>query len=650
VPDYYQKDKSRLREQWIFSIFAENYDTMKINLKNLICLLMMGFVTTATAQNVKVQDVITPLPDGSIHLTNYFENDILNSVEHWNKGVVPYRKLMDFYVTGGSNFALGEMWAKAVRSGSMLYGYTGDQELKKILDNTVSEVFTTVRSNGAISTVPIDKQPNGKCGDMWERKYVMLGLSQYYAHVKKDPKVYQLMINEANSVLDQIGDAPKTPMTTQGWSKNGIESFTVMEPIMRIYKLTGDKKYLDFCTYLIKEGGCKGADLFQEACDNVLPRQMGNGYPKAYEMLSLFEGAVEYYRCTGDERIKKAFMNLFENIKKYEITLIGNGGADQPYYPKWNGEAWDNTALEQSNPNIKRMMETCAGVTWMKLCSQILRITGDPSTVDYIEKYAYNGLLGAMKPGGDGFSYVNLLNGRKVTDIGWGTKVDGMTVTCCNLSGPMGLAYIPYVAVMQSKSGPVINLYNAANVTAKTKKGRDVKFTIDSDFPYNNKVVIEINDVKSEKFDFKLHIPAWSKATAVRVNGKAFNYEYNGKYLSINRKWNNGDKIELTFDMRAKLIDAPHGSNPEAWNYQALQYGPIVLSRDENIDPDYNKPVQIVADANGEVKITPVKPQMSTTRMEFLVPTTTGTIHMVDYSSVNGWNGKKICTWMPKLK
>lgn len=483
---------------------------------------------------------------------------------------------------------------------------------------------------------------------MWERKYVLLGLSQYYAHVKQDPRVLKLMVDEANSIVDQIGYAPKTRMTTQGWSHNGIESFTVMEPMMRMYQLTGDKKYLDFCTYLVKEGGCKGADLFQEACDNVLPRKMGAGYPKAYEMLSLFEGAVEYYRCTGDERIRTAIMNLFENIKKREITLIGNGGADQPYYPKWKGEAWDDTALEQTNPNIQRMMETCAGVTWMKLCSQILRLTGEPSAVDYIEKYIYNGLLGAMKPGGDGFSYVNLLNGRKVTDSGWGTNIDGLPVTCCNLSGPMGLAYIPFVAVMQGKEGPVVNLYNAADITAKTPKGREVKFRIVSDFPYNNKVSIKLTELRGEKFTFRLYVPAWSKDTKVSVNGRPVENAVAGKYLAVDRKWGKGDRIELVLDMKARLVEAPHGSNPAGWNYEAVTYGPIVLARDENIDPDYNKPVRIKADANGEVKLTPVKPQKPGTRMEFLVPTATGSIHMVDYSSVDGWKGKQICTWMPK--
>lgn len=621
------------------------------NITKTLCLgAAMMLALSASAQNEKVKDLISPLSDHSIQLHGYFDNDIHNSVEHWNKGVVPYDRLMEFYDNNVNrpNFAVGEMWAKAVRSGAMLYAYNKDPELKKILVNTVNKVFKYVQSNGAIACSPVEKQPDAKGGDLWERKYIMLGLSQYYAHVEKAPRVLKLMIAEANSVIDQIGDAPKVDINTQGWSRTGIESYSVMEPMMRIYKLTGDKRYLDFCTYLIKKGGCRGANIFQESLDNVRPRLMGNGYPKAYEMLSVYEGLVEYYRCTGEEKWKQATLNLFENLKKYEITIIGNGGADYPYYPKWRGEAWDDTALEQTNPKIERMMETCAGVTWMKLCSQILRITGDASAVDFIEKYVYNGLIGAMKPGGNGFSYVNLLNGQKVTDRGWGTTIDGMAVTCCNLSGPMGLAYIPYVAVMQNDRGPVVNLYNAATATAKTLKGNAVTFTIDTKFPLANTATITIDEAQKEKYDFMLRIPGWSTNTIVKVNGKAIDNVVAGKYLTLTRKWKKGDKIELTFDMRCRLIDAPHGSNPDAWNYQAVIYGPMVLARDENIDADYNKPVQVVADANGEVKITPVKPTREGTRMEFLVPTTDGNIHMVDYSSVDGWKDKKICTWLPK--
>jgi hypothetical protein len=93
----------------------------------------------------------------------------------------------------------------------------------------------------------------------------------------------------------------------------------------------------------------------------------------------------------------------------------------------------------------------------------------------------------------------------------------------------------------------------------------------------------------------------------------------------------------------------PRGNNPEGYNFQAVKYGPIVLARDENTDVNYNQPVQVVADANHEVTVARTQPTLESTRMEFIVPTTAGSIHMVDYSSVNCWNGKKICTWLPML-
>ena len=166
----------------------------------------MMLALSASAQNEKVKDLISPLSDHSIQLHGYFDNDIHNSVEHWNKGVVPYDRLMEFYDNNVNrpNFAVGEMWAKAVRSGAMLYAYNKDPELKKILVNTVNKVFKYVQSNGAIACSPVEKQPDSKGGDLWERKYIMLGLSQYYAHVEKDPRVLKLMIAEANSVIDQI--------------------------------------------------------------------------------------------------------------------------------------------------------------------------------------------------------------------------------------------------------------------------------------------------------------------------------------------------------------------------------------------------------------------------------------------------------------
>lgn len=619
--------------------------------KSIAFLAALGLSAAVFAQGQrKVENVMEPLPSGAVTLTDYFENDIRKSVENWAKGVMPYDSVVEFFRTGRKQFALGEMVGKAIRTNALMYRYTRDEELRDLTKDVVYSLIGTMKPNGSISCTAVENQPGGTDGDIWERKYVLLALSQYYLDVDQDPKVLDAMEKEAASVMTQIGPQTGVSIKDFGWSDNHIESSTILEPIMRLYYITGKQEYLDYAAYIVDCGGGLGKNMFQAVRDGDPLTSVGQPYPKAYEMTSLWEGLVEYYRATGDPVLLETIEKYFRSVKENEITIIGNGGADV-YWPKVCGEAWSNTAVEQTNPSVVRMMETCVGVTWIKYCSQYLRLTGDPSAVDAIEKYIYNGLLGAMRPDGKGFSYVNLLNGEKVTNYGWGWNFDGLPVTCCNLNGPTGLAYIPYVAVMQDAEGPVVNLYNAGKAVAKTAKGDEVVLTVDSQFPRGNEVKISVDPSVAGKFSVTLYMPTWSPDTYVEVNGKAVRGVKPGEYLAISRRWKKGDMIRIVFDFRARLIDAPKGGrNPEGEFFQAVQWGPIVLARDENIDPDYNKPVQVVADENGEVKVKQVTPERPGTRMQFVVPTTGGDIKMVDYSSVDCWKGSHIQTWLPMIR
>lgn len=619
--------------------------------KSIAFLAALGLCASVFAQGQrKVENVMEPLPSGAVTLTDYFENDIRKSVENWAKGVMPYDSVVEFFRTGRKQFALGEMVGKAIRTNALMYRYTRDEELRDLTKEVVYSLIGTMKPNGSISCTAVENQPGGTDGDIWERKYVLLALSQYYLDVDQDPKVLDAMEKEAASVMTQIGPQTGVSIKDFGWSDNHIESSTILEPIMRLYYITGKQEYLDYAAYIVDCGGGLGKNMFQAVRDGDPLTSVGQPYPKAYEMTSLWEGLVEYYRATGDPVLLETIEKYFRSVKENEITIIGNGGADV-YWPKVCGEAWSNTAVEQTNPSVVRMMETCVGVTWIKYCSQYLRLTGDPSAVDAIEKYIYNGLLGAMRPDGKGFSYVNLLNGEKVTNYGWGWNFDGLPVTCCNLNGPTGLAYIPYVAVMQDAEGPVVNLYNAGKAVAKTAKGDEVVLTVDSQFPRGNEVKISVDPSVAGKFSVRLYMPTWSPDTYVEVNGKAVRGVKPGEYLAISRRWKKGDMIRIVFDFRARLIDAPKGGrNPEGEFFQAVQWGPIVLARDENIDPDYNKPVQVVADENGEVKVRQVTPERPGTRMQFVVPTTGGDIKMVDYSSVDCWKGSHIQTWLPMIR
>jgi hypothetical protein len=112
-------------------------------LLSIIFLTVLHTGIFAQGVGAKVEDQQYPLPPGAVRLTGFLDSDIQNSVEHWNKGVVPYAEFADFFRNGRRQFALGEMWGKAVRSGCMFYRYTQDPELKRILEATVKDIMNT---------------------------------------------------------------------------------------------------------------------------------------------------------------------------------------------------------------------------------------------------------------------------------------------------------------------------------------------------------------------------------------------------------------------------------------------------------------------------------------------------------------------------
>ena len=250
---------------------------------------------------------------------------------------VNFRALADYYRNKADQFATGEFWGKLMRAGSLTYKYSQDKELKAILDETVADMMAIQLPDGCISTVPYEKQPNGTHGsDLWERKYSLLGLLGYYEITGRED-VLECIKKAADFTISQVGDYPKKPITETGWAFCGIESSSILEPIVKIYHITGQKKYLDFATYIVESGACSRENLFDSIYQGKNPKDIGdNGKPedsiaKAYEMMSCFEGLIEYYRATGIEKWKETAIIFYNKLLEQEITLLGSGGADAPY-------------------------------------------------------------------------------------------------------------------------------------------------------------------------------------------------------------------------------------------------------------------------------------------------------------------------------
>jgi len=144
---------------------------------------------------------------------------------------------------------------------------------------------------------------------------------------------------------------------------------------------------------------------------------------------------------------------------------------------------------------------------------------------------------------------------------------------------------------MGSKTGLVINLYNAGSWQHKLTNGNVVTISQETDYPVNKDISIVVDPSRTEDFTISLRIPAWSIKTVLTVNGEAITAEA-GTYAKIHRNWNKGDRIHLELDLRGRIIRAPGNVNDVA-----VMRGPVVLALDNRMVHAQNYNLWILADS-----------------------------------------------------
>ena len=214
----------------------------------------------------------------------------------------------------------------------------------------------------------------------------MLGLIRYF-EIAGDRAALEGARKVADHLIGQLGPG-NTDITHTGFY-HGMASSSVLEPIMYLYNHTNEQKYLDFATYIVdqweKEDGPK---LISKALDGSAVSERFPPPPKwwswengqkAYEMMSCYEGLLEYYKVNQNPKHLEAVVKTVENIIDTEINIAGSGSAF---------ECWYGGYEKQTIPAY-HTMETCVTMTWMKLCNNLLELTDDPKYADQIEKTYY---------------------------------------------------------------------------------------------------------------------------------------------------------------------------------------------------------------------------------------------------------------------
>jgi DUF1680 family protein len=512
--------------------------------------------------DAKLPDVAEMLTPAAVHLDGWLGDRVTVNAKNRLVHIDMEPLLAGFRKKPGSHPWIGEHIGKWLHAATLAWVNTGDPVLRQKLDRTVAELVAAQEPDGYLGTYLPEQRfgiYKGADWDVWSHKYNLLGLLTYYRYTGNEP---------ALAACRKMGDLlirtfPAKKGIIAAGTHVGMAATSVLEPIVLLYRCTGDERYLDFARYLVKSwdepnGPKIIATLLQERAVNKTANA------KAYEMLSNLVGLCELARVTGDRSLLEPVLIAWEDITAKRLYLTGSASYREHF-------AADYDLPNQSGAHVG---ETCVTVTWIQLNLQLLRLTGEAKYGDELERAFYNHLAAAQHPKGDDWCYYTALEGRKPYDA---------HITCCHSSGPRGMVLAPLAAYLRGQvdgnDSLLVSTLETSHVTL-TLGGQTVNVEQQSEFPRVGRSVLTMRLAKPATFALQVRVPQWASPLAVQVASQRCQSR-GGWALVPAREWKDGDRVLIDFTLQARLVRGEHGNSGRV----AAVWGPFVLAYDHDGNP-----------------------------------------------------------------
>jgi DUF1680 family protein len=561
----------------VYCFFRTNFQ-----MKRTFLLLMFIAVGNAYAQDLKPVKFYGPIVSNKIqdqYAPAYYQD--IGGLLGYRLQVNLEKRLLQidsatllsgFKKRPGTQTWIGEHVGKFLFSASKMYAYSHDPRIKHLMDDMVRKYIACQMPDGYLGTYLYKDRWTD--WDVWAHKYAIIGLLNYYSVTGYKPAL-ETAKKAAGLICLTFGDEPgKRDLMTAG-EHVGLAPGSILEPMVDLYRYTGDKKYLDFCNYILK--------AFEQPDGPKLISQLEKygdvtkvGDAKAYEMLSCFLGILKYYKLTGEEKYLTLLQTAWTDITLHRLYITGTSS---------DHEIFREPGILRAE-NKDDMGEGCVTVTWIQFNLQLLQITGNPKYAEELERSVYNHLLAAENPQTGCVSYYTALNGPKPYRCDQG-------FSCCLSSAPRGISLIPEMMGGKINGVFTVLLYENGQATEKIKakdgSPLSLKITSATKFPLDGKVVFSVNPTKTATFALNFRVPLWSEHYTAKVGGKAYRGK-KGVLLKIDRKWSAGDKVEVAFEMPVQEL--PGGlSYP---NEIAIKRGPQVFAIDDGLNAGLDSLTHIV--------------------------------------------------------
>ena len=475
---------------------------------------------------------------------------------------------------------------KAIEAASYSLMLHPDPELVKYLDKVISKIAAAQEKDGYIYTARAIKDKGGKipykdwvASKRWENEessHELYNLGHLYeaavAHYQATGKknLLNIALKSAELVLKEFG--PGKLMVPPGHQEIEIG-------LIKLYRLTGEKKYLDQAKFFLDQrGNSQGHKLYGFYSQDHLPvTQQTEAVGHAVRAAYMYSAMADVAALTGDEAYQQALNKLWEDVVFRKMYLTGGIGSTG---------AWEGFGPAYNLPNASAYCETCASIANAFWNYRMFLLEGEAKYLDVFERVVYNGVLSGISLSGDRFFYANPL-----ASFGQHERTPWFGCACCPPNVARFLPQMGQYVYATSGDRLFVNLYGANSAQVEVK-GLKVRLEQQTRYPWEGEIKLTVNPEKEGRFVLLLRIPGWAQGQpvpgdlysytgqttgkpSVKVNQQQVELKLEKGFLPLERSWKAGDTVEISLPLEPRQVLANEKVKDDN-GLVAVERGPIV--------------------------------------------------------------------------
>lgn len=457
-----------------------------------------------------------------------------------------------------------------------------DPKLEGYLDTLIWKIGKAQEPDGYLYTNRTIAEMNGGRGlhdwvskNRWENDSILSHELYNIGHLY-EAAVAHYQATGKRSLLDIAIKSADLVYKDFGWDRCKVyPGHQVIEMgLVKLYRVTGEKKYLDLARFFLDVRGPKGED-YNQAKLKPVDQTMAVGH--SVRATYMYSGMADIAAIENDDAYLNAITRIWEDLvygKMYLTGGIGASGGNEGFAEPFN------------LPNMSAYCETCASIGDIFFNHRLFLLHGQSKYYDILEKTLYNSMLSGVSLSGDRFFYPNPLesNGQHQRQAWFGCA-------CCPSNVARFVPAIPGYLYAVSENDIYTNLYVSNEADIALGKGK-VHISETAGFPWDGKVSMTISPENEGSFTLKLRIPGWAQNEAIpgglykftdqnaepvklSVNGSPVEMKTDNGYAVITRRWVAGDKVDIDFPMPVRKIVADEKIKEDIGKV-AVQRGPII--------------------------------------------------------------------------